>query len=137
MITTSDAADAALDPTRLTEEADMIDGLRALIYHRVPPQVCYALARADIRSLDHVRAQTRDQLLSINRIDTAGITYIERALAAIDAAEAEDAIAREVYGCRAGRECRIATEQQRETFEPMIAARLAGWRAGRTPRSRG
>lgn len=112
-----------------------MDGLRVLIYHGVPTQVCYALARAEIRSLDQVRAQTREQLLEIKRIGADSALRIEEALDAIDLAEAEDAIIRDVYGCRAGRRCRIATDGQREAFEPMISVRLAGWRASHPPRS--
>jgi len=118
-----------------TEVVDVLEGLHALIFHRVPTQICYALARAEIRSLQQVRAQSRTQLLAIKRIGPGGVAYIARALDAIDAGEAEEAIARDVYGCRAGRLCRVATAAQREAFEPMIAARLAGWRASHPPRS--
>lgn len=135
MIATANAPMVVPGVTLPTEEADMMDGLRALIYHRVPAQICYALARADIRSLEQVRQQTREKLLDIPRIGTTGLTYIERALDAIDAAEAEEAIARDVYGCRAGRRCRIATTEQRGAFDQMIAARMRGWRATHPPRS--
>jgi len=126
------AASAAMEAP---EVVDVLKGLQALIYHRVPMQICYALARAEIRSLHQVRAQSRTQLLAIKRIGPGGVAYIARALDAIDAGEAEEAIARDVYGCQAGRFCRIATEAQRAAFEPMIAARLAGWRSSHPPRS--
>lgn len=131
-VCTPDAAPARMQPT---EELEMMDGLRVLLYHRVPTQVCYALARAQIRSMDQVRAQTREELLGIKRIGVDSALRIERALDAIDLAEAEEAIVQDVYGCRAGRLCRIATDAQRRAFEPMIAARLAGWRASHPPRS--
>jgi hypothetical protein len=126
---------AAPSDTQPTEELEMMDGLRVLLYHRVPLQVCYALARAQIRSMDQVRAQTREELLGIKRIGIDSVLHIERALDAIDLGEAEIAIAQDVYGCRAGRLCRVATDAQRRAFEPMIAARLAGWRASHPPRS--
>lgn len=132
MTTTPDVPCATPDPT---EVVDVLEGLHALIYHHVPMQICYALARAEIRSLEQVRAKTRAELLEIERIGCGGVAYIERALDAIDAGEAEEAIARDVYGCRAGRLCRVATEAQKTAFEPMIAARLAGWRASHPPRS--
>lgn len=135
MIAIADVAVGVLDGTQPTKEADLLDGLLALVYHRVPAQICYALARAEIRSLESVREQTREQLLAIPHIGTTGVTYIERALDAIDAAEAEDAIARDVYGCRAGRRCRIATAEQRVAFDRMISARMRGWRATHPPRS--
>jgi len=137
VIAALDISRAASDSLQPTEETDVLDGLRDLLNHRVPTQICYALARAEIRSLQQVRAQSRAQLLAIKRIGPGGVAYIARALDAIDAGEAEEAIARDVYGCRAGRLCRVATAAQREAFEPMIAARLAGWRASHPPRSQG
>jgi hypothetical protein len=103
----------------------MPGGLRTLIYHRVPVQICYALGRADIKSLDKVRRQTREQLLANN---PEGSSYIENALAALDASEAAEAIVRDVYGCPAGRACRVATEEQRNAFEADISRRMSALR---------
>lgn len=110
----------------------MIDSLRDLIYHHMPARICYALARAEIRSLNQVRRRTREQLLAAP--DT-GVTYIERTLNVIAAAEIEDAIARDVYSCPAGQRCRIATTEQRIAFDQMIAAWMQGWRATHAPRA--
>lgn len=96
--------------------------LRTLIYHRVPIRICYALGRAEIKSLDKVRRQAREQLLA-NSPNSA--SYIENTLFALDAAESAEAIVREVYGCPAGRACRIATDEQRARFEADISERLA------------
>lgn len=123
----------------MIEESEMDpDAIRALIYNGVPTQVCNALGRAGAKSLDAIRRQTREQLLDINRIGSKGATSIEAALAAIDAAESEAAIVRDVYGCHAGRDCRAVTNEQRDAFEAMIAERLASRpQAAATARSRG
>lgn len=113
------------------EEPDVIASLRALIYHRVPIQACYVLGRSTTTSLDKVRQQLRQEL----EVNTAApAAYIENALAMIDAAEAADEIARDVYGCRVGRFCRIATNEQRAAFDAEIARRVAELRSVRAGR---
>lgn len=102
----------------------MIGNLRALLYHRTPVQVCYLLDRASIKSLDEVRRQVREQLIRMNGSPDR-LPCTEHALAAIDTAEAAAAIVRDVYGCKAGRACRVVAGDQRHAFEKAIALRLA------------
>jgi hypothetical protein len=102
----------------------MIGSLRTLLYHRTPVRVCYLLDRANIKSLDTVRQQIREQLIK-NSSGPECLPYTEHALTAIDTTEAAAAIIRDVYGCKAGRACRVATKDQRQAFEKTIALRLA------------
>lgn len=111
---------ATTQPARSPEGPNVLSNLRAMIYHRSPFQACYALGRGSVKALDKVRQETRDQLE--NRLQAGA--RIKDALDAIDAVEAEAAIVRDVYGCRAGRACRVATDTQRKTFEAMIEQRL-------------